>query len=238
LQEENKALRKACLYSFESNKLNYCGPKNAFSFFKKFISTPSKEKTEKIKLLLKDFYGEFPYLRLIAKENNLKVFDERVVESYWLGNDLLENISLASLKKMVAAEFSKQGMLPKKIAEKKANTIPQTMLPHHSFHVLHINFITPLLLPILKNLNNCMVFWGKVKEVNEEKESLLVKTVELFSETNSLKLREKEKWIKKGFADAMENDFVSIHWQQAIEILQKNQLKNLQKFSLRNLSAL
>jgi len=79
-------------YAFSPNKLKYCGPdrnSELFSYISKRISDQGLVE------LLDDFKVMYPYLKLIADENGIKdVFDERVVEAYWIGNNLLDGVSI------------------------------------------------------------------------------------------------------------------------------------------------
>ena len=48
-----------------------------------------------LELLARQFAGAWPYLEFIAGVSGIKdPLDRRVVEAYWLGNDLLERIDM------------------------------------------------------------------------------------------------------------------------------------------------
>jgi hypothetical protein len=235
-QEKINALIKACKYSFITNKKNYCGSVNAFSEFRDFIQNPSQEKTNRIQELFFSFEALYPYLKLISNANNLSPLDEETITAYWLGNELLEKVSLEETKKMILSDFAKSGLLPKSIALKKAEEIPLNSVPHHSFHVLYINFISRKVEPVLKNLDNCLISWGKIKEIKEN--SLVVNSIQLFFESNEFKLKEKIKEIDKGFVvEPEKNSFVSVHWNFAVELIEKKQLQSLKKFTEKNINA-
>lgn len=236
LQEKIDSLVKACKYSFISNKKNYCGSANAFSEFKDFIENPLPEKTERIEKLFESFEALYPYLKLIAKANNLLPLDEKTIEAYWLGNELLEKVSLNETKEMILSDFAKPGLLPKSIAERKAESIPFGSVPHHSFHVLYINFVSKKVEPVLKNLDSCLITWGNVKEVQEN--SLVVDSVQLVFDSGEFKLKEKRKSIDSGFvSQAEKNSFVSVHWNFAVELIEKQELKSLKHFTEKNINA-
>lgn len=226
----------ACRYSYEPNKLSYCGPAGAFPIFKDFIHDPMAEKMQRIEQLLKGFYGAYAYQELIARSNSLEPFSKDVIEAYWLGNNLLENAGSTELKEIILKEFTKPGLLPKKIAERLAESTPANTVPHHSFHVLHVNFITPKVEKIIKNIDACLIKWAEIKQI--EQDSLLVKGVMLFREGGELKIREKEKRISKGFAyNPKPGDYVTEHWNSAVEVINKEKLKSLKKYTERNLKA-
>jgi len=233
-QNELSALAFACKYSLITNRLDYCGKKNSFESFGFFLANPSEEKAPEIKSLLDSFYSEKSYSESIASVHNLERFDFSVLEAYWLGNNLLEKGSHREIQKTILG-FQNFG-LPREIAEQKAVSLPENCVPHHSLHVLHVNFITPKLKPLVKNLSDCLIQWGEVK--GAEKEKIKVKGIELKSLNNRLVLQEKSKLIENPFSLLPEKgDFVSCHWNNAIEILSEEQLESLKKYTLRNLEA-
>ncbi len=177
----------------------------------------------------------YPYLHLIASANSLQAFDEQVIEAYWLGNQLLENVSFREMQKIILS-FQKHG-LPSSIAEKKAANLPEEMLPHHSMHVLHINFLSQKVKPFIQNLSNCLIQWGTVQ--GQTTKGIKVKGVELLLESNELKLKEKEKTIQNPFNLQLQpNDQISVHWGNAIEKISGDELKNLKNHNIKNLQAL
>jgi len=234
LPEEVNALRKACLYSEPPNKLGYCGPDQSWKAFEQFLKQPSEQNTAETKELLTGFYGLVAYLDLIASANNRQPFDREVIEAYWLGNSLLENVHYSELQKTILS-LQKHG-LPRLIAEKKASQLPEEMLPHHSMHVLYVNFITPKVEPIIKNLSDCLIQWAIVKGLSSK--GIKVKGVELFSESNELKLRESLKTVQNPFGLQLKpKDIITVHWGNAIEVVSEDEQTNLKKFTERTLKA-
>ncbi len=226
-------LIRACKYSLIPNELGYCGPEGSFREFLKFIDSPSPEGAEKVKPLLHKFNALFPYLDLIARCNSLTPFHEQVVEAYWIGNSLLESVPKRELQKTVLS-FQNLG-LPRSIAERKAAELPNDLLPHHSFHVLYVNFISQKVEPIIQNLGNCMVHWATVKK--ETGKGLVANGVSLLSESGEFKLREKEKTLKNPFKlELNQGDLISIHWGNAVEKLSEQQAKQLKKYTELTLS--
>jgi len=231
---ELNSLARACKYSVIPNRLGFCGPPQSFKKLLPFIESPQQEKTKEIKAILSQFNALYPYLELIAQSNSLNPFDAAVIEAYWIGNSLLENVSQRELQRTILS-FQNFGF-PREIAEKKAASLPDEVLPHHSFHVLYITFISPKLEKLVRNFDNCMIKWGKVEKAGESK--LSVKTIELLREGAEFKLREKLKEIDSGFvADAKKGDFVSIHWNSAIEILSEEQLQKYTHSNLRSINS-
>ena len=230
--KELNALKRACLYSIPPNRLGYCGPKESWKTLQEFISNPAEQKTQETRFILQNFNALYPYLQLIAEANALKPFSPQVIEAYWLGSPLLENISFKSIQKTILS-FQKHG-LPSSTAEKKASQLPESILSHHSMHVLYINFISRKIPALVQNLSDCLIQWGKVQASLPE--GILTKGIELFSESGQLKLKEKEKILQNPFGIGLEeNDLVTVHWNSVVEKITKKRLKSLQKTTFNNL---
>lgn len=216
------------MYSLPPNKLGYCGPEKSWLAFKKFFSSPSQENALASKNCLEGFSAMMPYLELIASENKLGAFDESVVEAYWIGNNLLENVSF---EKTRAAVLSLQKFgLPKKVAERKAERLPEGILPHHSMHVFYVNFISQKVKPLVENLSSCAIQWASVKEpYNEEP---VVNGISFFSESSELKIRDRKKTVYNPFqTDLEKGDMVTVHWNNVIEKISDESLRNLKKYT-------
>ncbi len=215
------------------NKLGYCGPSDSHKLFQEFLSRQTGENATLAKDRISKFYALWPYLELIASENGLETLSPGVIEAYWLGNSLLENVRCKELQKTVLS-FQKHG-LPQSIAKKKASEIPDGMKPHHSMHVLYVNFVSKKVKPLAKNLSSCLVQPAKVKKVSEK--TLLAKGFELMFESNELKLKEKEKSVENPFNLTLKpKDLVSLHWGNAIEKITKSQAKSLKSATEETLS--
>lgn len=231
------SLIRACKYSYEPNKLGYCGPEHANEIFLSFIQNPSEIKAEEVKQLLMHFPALYPYLELIARKNNLKPFDSEVIDAYWTGNKLLEKVERKDVEKLILTKFSGEGLLPKKLAEEKAANLPSKVFISHAFHVLYMNFITKKIEPILKNLDSCLVKGAEINDI--KKDSFSVKTYSLLYESGEFKLKEKKVKIGKGFAEnASKGGLISIHWNSAVEIISEDELDSIRTFTEKNLAQL
>jgi len=230
---EIEGLKLCSLYAFTPNKLNYCGAKNSFEILKEFIEKPSKENALKAKNALETFCALNEFLELIAECNERKKFDLNVVKAYWLGNELLEKISNEKLKETLALIWQKA---KKEEMIKKINEVPLNLKAHHSI-LLFSGFMNKNLKEELKNKSNCIISWGKV--IERKKEKIKVKGIELIKLNNEIALKEKTIEVLNPFnLKAQKNDFISIHWKNAIQIIEKNELKELKKYTLNNLNAI
>jgi len=79
-------------YAFMPNKLGYCGSDDNRTLFD---YCAARHTDPGLVFLLQKFEAAYPYLKLIAGSNNIAdPFDARVVEAYWLGNELLDRVDL------------------------------------------------------------------------------------------------------------------------------------------------
>lgn len=227
----------AAKYSFMPNRLKYCGPEDSDQILHDFVAEGSN--FEAVKDILEQFYALRLYLGLIAKNNRCSPFDKKVIEAYWIGNELVENVKKEEIKNLILRDFTKKG-LPKSSAEQLAETVPANALPHHSFHVFHIHSISGKILPTVGNLDKCRISTGKVKEIKDGK--LVVEYKPVILEDNKLnygKITEKEVQFNKKFSPGLKKgDFVSLHWDFAVEKLTKEQVANLEKYTKRNMDAM
>jgi len=227
-------VKLAALYGIWPFRLGFCGPQGKRAKIALLKYLQGKEFNEKeIKEILKRFESAFSYCCLIAKSNNIKdPFTEKVVKAYWVGNDLLEKVKIHDLKRMIAEDFSKPGLLPKEIAFKKAQKIPEKSIPHHSFHVLIVGSITGRVLLKGKLLDLCRISWGKVKSFKKGK--VIIEYQPLIG-TKKLELGKPIKkaiiWDKTLVSKLKIGDFVSIHWNHLVQKLSREDIDNLEKYT-------
>ena len=199
-------------YALPPNILGYCGPDTD-------LSNGDKH-------LLLQFEGAVPYLQLIASGNKIKdIFDRRVVEAYWLGNDLLKNVSDKNLYDNVESRFKKK-MKNKDWSWLVLESIPKAK-PHHVFHVFDIYRRAGLLKSgavdnVLETMDKCRISWGKVIDSGlVEYNPLIFKDNKLeFGEKTVKKLISLDLSIKVG-------DEVSFHWNHICDKITPIQKQNL-----------
>jgi hypothetical protein len=228
-------------YAFGPNRLHYCGPDaNAeiLAYINNGVTDPGLEK------LLSQFKTLYPYLRLIAEASGIaEAFDERVVEAYWVGNSLLENVS----RKHFYRHLIDKQQLKKRLGSKDFHwlerKIAQYALPHHSFHVLNIWMRTGHLerLHILESMDACRVSWGRVVEVDGP--NITVETPVLVYVNGKLALSEP---VKKKLVRRLESttdieqlkvgEIITIHWDVPCEVITPAQLQQLKKYTLKSIA--
>jgi len=218
-------------YAFMPNRLTYCGGDDNRALFDYALAGITDDG---LRGLLRKFTGAMPYLRLIAECNAiLDPFETRVVEAYWLGNDLLQGVEARMLYDSLRDRFSHQ--MRARDLELVLGKAPAGAHPHHSFHVLEVcpRSGWP---QVLSFMDNCRISWGKV--VSQDGSALTVEVMPLVITGHRLKLGPPEhravnwKLDGNGFVNtAQPGDWVSIHWGWACQVLSLRQVANLDRWT-------
>ena len=158
------ALRFAA-YAYPPNALGYCGPDESQQLLQQVSAAVDDPD---LRRLVRGFEGAWPYLELIAAANGIRdPLDPRVVEAYWVGNDLLHHVSPRLLGDSLEARFrGRAGRSWSRLVD----AVPEGAVPHHSFHVFGVYPWVGLLREgrvdePLHVLERCRVRWGRVVEL-------------------------------------------------------------------------
>lgn len=226
----------AARYAFSPNKLQYCGGDKNSNLFE-YVT--QNQQDNGLKEILNEFQTMYPYLKLIANANKISdPLDSCVSEAYWIGNDLLKNVSMNNFYNYL---IDKQGLKKKfkmKIAEKVIGKIPIGAKPHHSFHVLNMPKRTGYY-PVehtLETINECLIFPAKVIKIKSGKLEIKYKPLILKSnkfafgnfENKDIYFEFKD---KKFIKNIKIGSFVSMHWSWACDKLSNLQVLNLNKWN-------
>ncbi|MFH1671515.1 MAG: DUF6390 family protein [Candidatus Portnoybacteria bacterium] len=232
----SQGIIRCARYAFMPNKLSFCGPdKNRDLFY--YSSTG--EVDQGLNLILKEFQTLYPYLNFIARVNKIKdPFDEKVIEAYWIGNSLLDNIEKNKLYNHLSDDHQLKKKLSRLLLKQVIDKIPLGAKPHHSFHVLNVWKRTGHLdiMHTLSTMDLCRVSWGKIRKIDWPE--LEVEYQPLTLEKDKIKLGElvNNKVLGQindsGFIKEPKiGDWISFHWNFACEVLNENQINNLKKYT-------
>ena len=218
-------------YAFMPNRLRYCGGDDNSTILE--YATAGVREPPLVGMLRK-FTGALPYLSLIARGNGIAdPFDERVVEAYWLGNELLLQVEARDLYSSLRDRYRTQ--LSPKAMDGVAGKAPAGARPHHSFHVFDVwRHADRSGADVLAMLDSCRVSWGRVRSV--EAGELIVDRSHLELRGGKLELDESRtdrvtRVVQgQGFAnDARVGDLVSIHWDWVCEMIDERQRAALER---------
>jgi len=222
-----RGLKIAALYSFPPGRFGLCGMGEEASH--QILHFLKGERVPNIKEILETFEGSLFYYKLIAKENKISdYFNEKVVRAYWVGNELLEKVRISKLKEMVTKYLKKP-----KLAEK----LPENSKAHHSFHVLVAGPMRKDLIMTEGMKDLCKISWGKILKIVDcrlQIANLIVEYQPLLKERKwflGKPVKRKIFWFKKILPKIKVGDFVSFHWDLALEKLSKKDLENLKKYT-------
>lgn len=222
-------------YAFSPNKLGYCGPNKNRDLFE-YCQTQTADRG--LNQILADFQVMYPYLSFIARENQLKdPFDQRVVDAYWLGNSLLDNISLNHFYWHLLDGQKLSNKLSNKLLNKVFGSFQKGATPHHNYHVFNIYKRTGYLdiNHTLETMDKCRISWAKILAVTSRGYD-----VEYQPLVCQIKGRQPElkigpavrKAAVQGFVtDARVGDWISLHWDWPCEILTEQQMWSLKLYT-------
>lgn len=219
-------------YSYPPNSLSLCGPDKKKDLNWYSINQQADKGTLEI---LSQFSTLYPYLTLIAQENKIKdPFDQKVVEAYWIGNDLLHKIPVRSFVTHLSDKIHLKKKIKRPDLHRIFDKISDGALPHHAFHVLNIYKRTGYLeIPhTIETMDACLINWGKIKKIIPG--AIVIETKPLRVINNQLgfgSVRQRT-IISQGEKDILFTavkigDWISYHWGYFCQKLTADQLKNL-----------
>jgi hypothetical protein len=225
-------------YAYPPNALGYCGPAEANDLFVRALAACAD---------LRAIVGRFdngPYLGLIADAAGIDdPFDARVVEAYWLGNDLLERVPAAALRSTL--ERWPQGWSGARWDD-VARFVEAGAVPHHSFHVFGAYPWLRLLkagVPgrPLEVLDRCRVRWGTIESVDGDTASVRGRRLTWNGVAVGLGPLAVERATLaidgQGFVpDVRPGETVALHWDWVCDRLTPDQLSALCHYTERHLA--
>ena len=120
-------------YAYPPNALGLCGADETRTLLE---YGAARESDGGLRQLARTFEGAWPYLVLIAGANGIAdPLDPRVVEAYWVGNDLLDRVGGGALARHVEDRF--RGRIGGSWTPGRRRR-RRRAVPHHSFHVLAV----------------------------------------------------------------------------------------------------
>ena len=216
-------------YAFRPNQLGYCGGPDSDGLLDYVIEGQSDAGLD---ALIRKFEAAYPYLRFIANSNGIEdATDPRVVQAYWLGNELLDRVNMKAYYDFVQDRFAPR--IPRRLQKYVLGKVPEGALPHHSFHVLDVSMRTGALAEQIESLDRCRISWGKVV-------GLSVDTAEI--EYKPLAIREGRLALGepvprtvsvsasgRGYHSGLKvGDLVTVHWDWVCDGVQPEQAHRLE----------
>lgn len=228
-------------FAYPPNALGLCGPADSLALLERGSQRADESG---LRQQAQGFEGAWPYLELIAAANGISdPLDSRVVEAYWIGNELLRNVPIDMLGNSLDTRFRSR-------ASRQWTALAETLevgaRPHHNFHVFSVYPWVGLLNrgPVdepLRVLDRCRIRWGQVQDVVGDTALVTSRILDwvggvlLLSEPDT----ESVIWRSSGqaFVDApTRGDWVALHWGWLCQKLKPQQLRALRQESALHLT--
>ena len=211
-------------YAYPPNALGYCGADVRRTLLE---YGDARESDGGLAELARTFDGAWPYLTLIAGANGIAdPLDPRVVEAYWVGNELLDRVRPGDLAQHVDDRFGRRiGRARGHVAD----AVAAGAVPHHCFHEFAVYpwlglLRTGIVDEPLHVLDRCRTTPAVVQVVDGDE--LVVRARPLLWDGAALRLGAAEsrtvRWREGGLAFVARpepGDTVSLHWDFVCDVL-------------------
>jgi len=213
-----------------------CGPdmnQEVLAYLEEGISDQGLEN------ILQGFRTLYPYLSEIAKANHIKdSLDERVIEAYWIGNELLDFVPPQKFYEHITENLPTKKQLKSKEFDYLTKKLTSGARMHHSFHVFNIWQRTGNTADThtLESMDQCRISWGEIIEINGPTIIVLRRPIILLNQQLILADPVNTKIVRQlqdtNLMDEIKTgDIISIHWGVPCEILSYKQIQNLEKYT-------
>ena len=228
-------------YAFGPNKLHLCGPdanSEVFAYLKEGVSDPGLQN------IMKGFNTMYPYLKQIADANNIAdPFDVRVVEAYWIGNELLEHVPSQQFSRHLREGLRMRARQGAKPFDQLVDKLRHGARMHHSFHVFNAYKRTghDAQFHDLDSMDACRVSWGKAIHIEGPKITVMAKP--LLLDGHHVKLGEAiERTITRRleddgtFDELTSGDWITMHWHVPCEVVTEREVGFLERYTQQSIS--
>jgi hypothetical protein len=223
------------------NRLKYCGGDHNQELFHYEVAGQTDPG---LAHLLQEFETLFPYLKMIAQSNHIDdPFDRRVVEAYWIGNELLEKIHQQNLYTHLSEGLKLKKKLSLPQFQSLMGAVNPNSLPHHNFHVFNIwlnNKNLPLT-SIIQTLDSCRISSGKIISIADTELEVTTSTLAVENEKiviqSPITKKITYKLLGQSFIPTPKiNDIITIHWNFACDIISETRQRQLDFYTRQSLS--
>lgn len=229
-------------YAYPPNALGLCGADESRTLLEYGAAHASDGGLAE---LAETFEGAWPYLTLIAHANGIDdPLHRRVVEAYWVGNELLERVPQRDVVRHVDDRF--HGRIGR-AREHVADAVAAGAIPHHCFHVFAVYpwlglMRSGIVDEPLRILDQCRTTAALVVSVDDDSANVLARP--LLWQEEQLALGEPAprtvRWRESGLAFVTRpapGDLVSLHWDFICDSLSPDAALTLERTTRRILGA-
>jgi hypothetical protein len=159
-------------FAYPPNALGYCGPEDSRGLLEHVArGSVGGGQDGALRAAAPRFEGAWPYLQLIAAANAMRdPLDPRVVEAYWIGNDLLDAVHARLLGDSFDERFRRRAG---RLWDDLVAAVLAGARPHHNVHVFAVYpwlglMRSGLVDEPLRVLDRCRIRWGQVEDADEQ----------------------------------------------------------------------
>lgn len=200
-------------YAFMPNALGYCGGPDDRELLEYAVADSADDGMNR---LVMQFEAAYPNLLFMSEALGIPdPFDARVVDAYWVGNELLDTLPATAFHEYLTEKITQR--VPKRLHKYIAQKVPDGARPHHSFFVFDVGTRTGMLETQIETLDKCRIAWGVVESFDDDTAHAMYEPIILVD--GKLKLGEPESRSVRRSADGLSylgdlqvGDVVSLHW--------------------------
>ncbi len=224
-------------FSIATNRLQFCGPADAEPNLYAAITRGAE--LDRARAALTRFEALYPYLEAIGTKHGLDPFDERVVEAYWIGNQLLDAFGRNDFERILGA-LVRRG-LPRSTAERLGAHLPAKPIPHHAFHVTFVGVgeVTGHVETTLANMEACRPTPARVVRVAAGELGLQFRPLVVVHGRVAREGVERSRlpFDAKILPKVEAGDVVALHWRHPALLLTEEQSRALERYTDRSFEA-
>ena len=223
-------------YALPPNAYGYCGPADVGLIAD--LTAAGDAAIDELREIAQQFEGAWPYLQFIGATDGSDPLSADVVEAYWIGNSLLDDIDLAAWGNSVDGRFrSRAGSRWQVLGDGIVGSVP-----NHAFHVFCVYPWVGLLRSgfadhALDVIDRCRIRWGTVVDVIGDQ--VLVRSTPLIWDGHAIGYGKERHEMVRAAAATDEHvgpgDVVALHWDYVCQSLLPHQLSNLVRYHDRHL---
>ena len=217
-------------FAVPPNQRGFCGPAREGELAA--YRAEELQVDDGLRQLASGFEGAWPYLELLAGAAGTDdPLDDRVVQAYWIGNELCDQVTANEWGRHLVDRFRARAGGD---VERLTSRVGLGAVPHHSFHVFCVYPWVGLLreglggIEPLQILRQCHVSWATV--IGRSGADLVVEGPELTWDGGTLALGgtlRRVVWLDPRLVrlgDAItDGSVVAIHWNEVVDVLDRRQ---------------
>jgi len=234
----NRGALRFARFAVPPNERGFCGPAREGELAA--YRSEELEVDPGLRHLASGFEGAWPYLELLAGAAGTDdPLDDRVVQAYWIGNELCGRVASNDWGRHLVDRFRPRAGGD---VERLTSRVGLGAVPHHSFHVFCVYPWVGLLrdglggVEPLQILRQCHVSWATV--VGRSGAYLVVEGPELTWDGGALTLGGRLRrvvWLDPRLVrlggEISNGSVVAIHWNEVVDVLDRRQQDWLERLT-------